>query len=591
MADEPRPTSPVPRSAALPTEVATAPLFTFEGLRQRLSQGTLVPLLIAGAAAIALIAALLLWAGSAPYRVLFSNLSEADGGKIINELDNRGVPYRFSESGNAILVPADQVHVLRLQLAEQGLPQGGGVGFELLDNQAFGVSQFTEQVNFQRGLEGELARSIETLGPVAAARVHLALPKPSVFVREREPAKASVVLTLRAGRSLSQGQVNAVMHLVSSSVPSLSFDQVTVVDQGGALLSGNSSNGYREGADLDYVHEIERGYQQRIENILTPLFGRDNFSVAVTANIDFSRREQTTERYTPNQTPGSAAVRSAQMSGSYDGVDPAAAGIPGALSNTPPGPGVAPIEVEGETEAAAAATTERNTLNYDRLINYEVDRDITHVQQQYGQLQRLSAAVVINYRADVDEEGAPTRVPLSEAELDQVRRLAQQAMGYSAARGDALEVVNVPFSQSAVPTVPESPWWQLPANQLLILSALRYFLTALAALALYFFLLRPLMRRHLQPAAAALPAEGAAATALAAPNAEQDEGAAAEAGADDEEQLELRRMEGRGGLPLRMRRPPNYEQYLREVRQMAQDDPRLIALVVRNWIEGSTGGK
>src|SRR5690606_22475833 len=162
------------------------------------------------------------------------------------------------------------------------------------------------------------------------------------------------------------------------------------------------------------------------------------------------------------QTPGSAAVRSAQMSGSYDGVDPAAAGIPGALSNTPPGPGVAPIEVEGETEAAAAATTERNTLNYDRLINYEVDRDITHVQQQYGQLQRLSAAVVINYRADVDEEGAPTRVPLSEAELDQVRRLAQQAMGYSAARGDALEVVNVPFSQSAVPTVPESPWWQLP---------------------------------------------------------------------------------------------------------------------------------
>src|SRR5690606_28558700 len=154
---------------------------------------SMVPALIAGAAIIAVVAAMFLWAGSPPYRVLFSNLSEADGGAIINELDTRGVVYRFSESGSAILVPADQVHALRLQLAEQGLPKGGSVGFELLDNQAFGVSQFTEQVNFQRGLEGELARSIETLGPVANARVHLALPKPSVFVRDREPAKASVI--------------------------------------------------------------------------------------------------------------------------------------------------------------------------------------------------------------------------------------------------------------------------------------------------------------------------------------------------------------------------------------------------------------
>jgi flagellar M-ring protein FliF len=469
--------------------------------------------MIGGAATIALSAALLLWAGSPTYGVLFSNLSEADGGSIINELDTRQVPYRFSEGGNAILVPSDQVHTLRLQLAEQGLPQGGTVGFELLDNQAFGVSQFTEQVNFQRGLEGELARSIETLGPVASARVHLALPKPSVFMREREPAKASVVLTLQPGRLLGEAQVSAIMHLVSSSVPNLTLDQVTVVDQAGALLSTDPNPNDRDGADLDYIADVERGYQQSIENILTPLFGRDNFTVEVSADVDFSRREQTTERYAPNQTPGAAAVRSAQLSGSFNGENVTPTGIPGALSNTPPGPGVAPIEVApavAATDPAAVpvAPVDPNNLDYNRLINYEVDRDITHLQQSYGQLQRLSAAVAVNYRDGVDAEGAATRLPLSAEELDQVTRLARQAMGFSATRGDALEVVNVPFSQSATGADLATSWWTQPANQTLMLSALRYLLTAFGILALYLLILRPLVRRQTQPATAALPATG-----------------------------------------------------------------------------------
>jgi flagellar M-ring protein FliF len=557
----------------------------------------MVPLLIGGAATIALAAALLLWAGSPSYGVLFSNLSEADGGSIINELDTRGVPYRFSEGGNAILVPADQVHTLRLQLAEQGLPEGGTVGFELLDNQAFGVSQFTEQVNFQRGLEGELARSIETLGPVASARVHLALPKPSVFMREREPAKASVVLTLHPGRTLGYSQVNAIMHLVSSSVPNLTLDQVTVVDQAGGLLSTDPNPSDRDGADLDYVSEVEQSYRQRIENILTPLFGRDNFSVEVSADIDFSRREQTTERFTPNQTPGSAAVRSAQLSGTFNGEDVTPAGIPGALSNTPPGPGLAPIELEpaatAVTDPAAAlpaAAAARNNLDYNRLVNYEVDHDVTHLQQSYGQLQRLSAAVAVNYREGMDAEGAATRLPLSAAELDQVTRLARQAMGYSETRGDALEVVNVPFSQSAVPIAPEAAWWSQPGNQVLLLSALRYLVAAFAIVALYLLILRPLVRRQPQPIAALPATAGNAAGALGASAAEPQltedmiEG-------DYAARDEITRYEAPPQPPLRQRTPPNYDQYLRDVRQIAQDDPRLIALVVRNWIEGTSSGK
>ncbi|MFD2837047.1 flagellar basal-body MS-ring/collar protein FliF [Azotobacter vinelandii] len=259
----------------------------------------LLPLMLAGAAVVAVVAALLLWAREPEYRVLFANLDEADGGRIIGELDRRAIPYRLSEGGHSLLVPADQLHTLRLQLAEQGLPQGGNVGFELLDKQAFGVSQFAEQINFQRGLEGELARSIESLGPVSRARVHLAMAKQSVFVREREPARASVVLNLQPGRELGESQVNAIAHLVSSSVPGLSIDAVTVVDQNGRLLSRQGGARDLDGTQLDYIDEVERSYQRRIENILAPILGAQNVRAQVVAQIDFASREQTAERYAP----------------------------------------------------------------------------------------------------------------------------------------------------------------------------------------------------------------------------------------------------------------------------------------------------
>lgn len=553
-------------------------------LVEQLRANPLVPLMIAVAAVVAIIIALLLWAKSPDYRVLYSNLSEADGGRIINELDSRGVNYRLSEGGQALMVPGDQVHTLRLQLAEQGLPQGGNVGFELMDNQAFGVSQFAEQVNFQRGLEGELSRSIESLGPVNRARIHLAMAKPSVFVREREPAKASVVLSLHSGRSLSDGQVQAIVHMVSSSVPELAADDVTVVDQSGRLLSQpGSSRRDLDGTQLNYIEEVERSYQRRIENILAPILGSQNVRAQVAAQIDFSSREETSERYGPNQPPNEAAVRSSQSSSSYTGGDDLAMGIPGALTNTPPGVAPSPINLpldeDGEPldeegqDGQATTGQPPSSLRQDNVINYEVDRNIAHIQHRRGQVERLSVAVVINYREALNDEGEIERVALSDAEVGQISRLVRQAMGFSEVRGDELEVVNSPFTLER-DEIEARAWWESSELQAMVLTLGRYLLIALIALLLYLLLLRPLIRRY---------------TEHPLPVAATEPGFRASVGNDDDDMSRgIGELEGDGAydMPLRKRRKSSaYEQNLKDAREMAQEDPRLIAMIVRSWMQ------
>nr|WP_298522780.1 flagellar basal-body MS-ring/collar protein FliF [uncultured Halomonas sp.] len=545
-------------------------------LMNKLRSSPLVPLLIAGAAAVAIVAAMLLWASTPDYRVLYSNLGDADGGRIINELDTRGIPYRFNDGGSALLVPGDQVHTLRLQLAEQGLPQGGNVGFELMDTQAFGVSQFTEQLNYQRGLEGELIRSIEALGPVAQARIHLAMAKSSVFVREREPAKASVVLTLQPGRVLGDSQINAIVHMVAGSVPELASDAVTVVDQNGRLLSrSGSSLGDLDGTQLNYIQEVERSYQQRIERILSPILGPDNVRAQVAAQIDFSTREQTAERYSPNQPPNEAAVRSRQTSESYTGNDDLGRGIPGALTNTPPGTLASPIDqgaepADEEDEEGNVDETNENKppsrLDRDDVVNYEVDRSVEHVQYRRGSVQRLSVAVVINYRDGLDEEGQAIREPLSDNELAQIERLVRQAMGFSEARGDAIEVVNSSFALRD-DTIEPLPWWQTAQAIDLALTLGRYLLVALAALFLWFMVLRPLVKRHSQALPAAAPSSPAMAAA-SSPNGRLED--------DFVDEMPPPRRRRRGASA--------YEQNLKEAREMAQEDPRMVALVVKGWM-------
>lgn len=557
-------------------------------LMQQLRRNPLVALLIAGAASIAVVAALLMWASSPEYRVLYSNLDDTDGGRIITELDSRGIPYRFSNNGQALMVPGENVHALRLQLAEQGLPRGGNVGLELLDDQAFGISQFAEQVNYQRGLEGELARSIESLGPVEDVRVHLSMAKPSVFIRDRESAKASVVLTLLPGRVLGQGQVSAVVHMVSSSVPELAAADVTVVNQDGRLLSADTGkNNDLDGSQLKYITEVERSYQRRIENILTPILGADNVRAQVAAQIDFSHREQTSETYGPNQPPNEAAVRSRQFSVSLDGDDPLASGVPGALSNTPPGTAISPIngadapaddqqdDPQGNQQNNAQETNDANNnavrrLNQDDVINYEVDRNVEHVKYRRGQVERLSAAVVVDYRDEMNAEGEWEQTALTDDEVRQIERLVRQAMGFSPVRGDAIEVVNTPFAE-LVEDETATPWWQQREILAMAASLGRYLLVALAALLLYLLILRPLIKRYTQqPLIAAAPG-GTLNTSVG----DDEEDADENAGDSDEETYDK---------PKRKRKTSLYEHNLNDLREMAQEDPRMVAMIIRSWM-------
>ena len=567
-----------------------------------------VPLIVAGAAAVAVVIALLMWARAPEYRVLYSTLTDADGGRIITQLDAMGIPYQFSEGGQALLVPADQVRPVRLKLAEQGLPEASGVGFELMDDQAFGISQFAEQVNYQRALEGELARTIGTLGSVARARVHLAMAKPSVFVRESQPASASVVLDLQPGRVLGEGQVNAIVHMVSSSVPQLSVDDVTVIDQNGDLLSRPAGNTNQlDGSQLDYVSNLETQYADRIEAILAPIVGARNVRAQGTAQVDFSQREQTAERYGPNQSPDAAAVRSEQKSSSFQSNSDLAMGVPGALSNQPPGTAASPInapatqappqdqnaandngnQADGQatdaqgTDTQTASNTDIGQVHRDSTINYEVDRTVEHVKQHSGDIDRLSVAVVVNYRDGVDDAGNPTRVALSDTEMDQIRGLVRQAMGFSEARGDALEVVNSPFQANA-PEFETPPWWQTPEVWSLAKSILKYLVVVLVALFLWFKLVKPLMRRQTRESAP-LPASSPMPAADAAAAAASYQAVGGSGGADNAN----RAGGAQRGRERNRRGASNYEQDLKDVREIAQEDPRLVAMVVRSWMDKS----
>ena len=540
----------------------------------RLRANPKIPLIIAGAAAIAIIVALTLWAKQPDYKVLYSNLADQDGGAIVTQLTQMNIPYRFAENGAALLIPAEKVHETRLRLAQQGLPKGGAVGFELLDQEKFGISQFSEQINYQRALEGELSRTIESLGPVQNARVHLALPKPSLFVREQKSPSASVTLTLQPGRALDDGQINAIVYMVSSSVAGLPPGNVTVVDQAGRLLTQSDGTGRDLNASqLKYANEVENGFQRRIEAILAPVVGSANVRAQVTAQIDFATREQTDEQYQPNQQPDKAAIRSQQTSLSEQIGGPQVGGVPGALSNQPSAPPTAPIETAkpaagnnanataqnaATTRSAAASGVPQNTRR-DATTNYELDRTIRHTQQKAGTVQRLSVAVVVNYLG-ADKDGKPQ--PMSKEQLAQIEALVREAMGYSSSRGDTLNVVNTPFTDAQV-TGGELPFWQSQSFIDRLIDAGRYLLVLLVAWLLW----RKLVRPQLQQRQAAQQAAVAAANAPAAKAVDSSK-------PSNEELAQRRKSQQRVSAEVQSQR----------IRDLADKDPRVVALVIRQWM-------
>lgn len=483
-------------SSAAPAGTSPAPS-PASGLAERLRTQPKLPLIVGAAAIAAAAAAFLLWSRAPDYGVLYTNVTDRDGGAIIASLQQMNVPYKFAEGGGAILVARDRVPEVRLKLASQGLPKGGGVGFELMDNQKFGTSNFAEQVNYQRGLEGELARSVESIGSVESARIHLALPKPSLFVRDQKKPSASVILTLHRGRSIDEGQVSAIVHMVSSSVPELNAKSVTVVDQHGNLLS--AANAGARGLDvsqLKYAQEIEQGYIRRIEAILQPIVGASNVRAQVAAEIDFSVIERTEESYKPNQDPRAAAIRSQQSSESMQQGATPPGGVPGALSNQPPQTPSAPITAPpnaaapapGTAATATAASSAPGSSRKDTTTNYELDRSIRHVQQGAGGVKRLSVAVVVNHREAADSAGKPSQRALTPAEVEQIRNLVKEAMGFSQERGDSLNVVNSAFAREGgdAQAGPALPFWRDPANLGLAMTIAQYLLIAGLALFAWF---------------------------------------------------------------------------------------------------------
>ncbi|HRH82115.1 MAG TPA: flagellar basal-body MS-ring/collar protein FliF [Thiobacillaceae bacterium] len=550
---------------ALPTQ---QPLTTLVQRFNELPNQRKLGLLGGIAASIALFVGLLLWSSSPDYKVLFANLSERDAGSVVAALQQMNVPYQ-TQAGGAILVPQDKVYDVRFQLASQGLPKGGAVGFELMDNAKLGMTQFQEQLAFQRGLEGELARTIQSLSPVEAARVHLAIPKPSVFVREKQSPSASVMVNLYAGRRLDEAQVNAIVHMVGSSVPGLNASQVTVIDQAGNLLTATNSESSLQGlnsSQLDYLRKVEGYYAERIEAIVAPIVGKGNVRAEVRADLDFSLSELTSESFRPNPTPDAQAIRSQQsVEETSQGAGGPAAGVPGALTNQPPGPASAPLTAPPGANAGAntgAGAAGGTSSRKESTVNFELDKTIRHVKEPLGRIKRLSVAVVVNYRQAAGDDGQLAAKPLNPQELEQVNSLVKESMGFSQERGDTLNVVNAAFTETKE-QLPDVPLWKDPDNVAFAKDLLKNLLIFGLAFYLVFGVLRPLLRDLVKSPAAVTP-EG--------------------------EQVSLGGEEGlpggRGGMPggEAGSATEQYNELLRTVREFAKQNPKLAADIVKEWL-------
>jgi flagellar M-ring protein FliF len=439
-----------------------------------------------------------------------------------------------------------------------------------MDNEKFGISQFAEQINYQRALEGELERTIESVNAVRTARVHLAIPKPSVFVRDHEAPSAAVMVNLYPGRMLDEGQVNAITHMVASAVPEMPAHGVTIVDQDGNLLTQPPSGAGLDATQLKYVQQIEHNTQQRIDAILAPLFGAGNAHSQVSADVDFSQIEQTSENYGPNANPQAAAIRSQQTSTDTETSQGGASGVPGALSNQPPQPASAPVNApNGTGEPGTTPVSDRK----DATTNYELDKTVRHVQQSMGNVKRLSVGVVVNYMRVVDAKGHASMQPMTAEMNAQVTQLVKDAMGYSAQRGDSVNVVNSAFTTEVDPNA-NLPWWRTPDMIALAKQLATYLGIGVVALFLYFVMVKPAMRRAFPPPApqiAALPSSDEPMLLDGLPASERSGNAARE---DD----------GESDLVSLESDKHKFERNLEYARNIARQDPKIVATVVKNWV-------
>lgn len=555
-----------------------------------------VALLIGLAASVAIGFAVVLWSQEPDYRPLYANLNNLDASQVIETLNQSGINFKLEPNSGALLVKSNDLAAARLRLATAGIaPTDNTIGFEILDkDQGLGTSQFMETTRYRRGLEGELARTIASLQNVKSARVHLAIPKSSVFVRDERKPSASVLVDMFAGRSLEPSQVMAIINLVATSVPELNKDQITVVDQKGNLLSDQNelSEMTRAGKQYDFVRRMEGMFTQRVHNILLPILGDGRYKAEVSADVDFSAIESTSESFNPDQQ----ALRSEQSLVEERTSSQGPQGIPGALSNQPPGAASAPERALGGGAGADGPIAAGQPLldaNGQQIIdpatgqpmlapyptdrreqstrNFEVDRSISYVKQDQGRLQRLSVAVVVDDLVHVGADGQTVRRPWTEQDLSRFTRLVQDAVGFNASRGDSVSVINAPFADVPVEEFVEPPFYSQPW----FWDVMKQVLGVLFIIILVFGVLKPLLSNVVG---------GGKSKELAlsdAARAEADLSSLDEELADDKVSL------GAAQQSIMLPSPSEgYDAQLNAIKNLVAEDPGRVAQVVKEWISG-----
>jgi len=540
--------------ALVNTEEVSAGLAGMSGLNAFRQIGLMLGL----AASVAIGVTVVLWSWTPNYGVLYGALEERDVSTVLDALRQGGIEAKLDEATGAVLVPKGNIHDARIRLASMGLPKGVSAGFDALeDKSSFGVSQFMEKARYQRALEIELARTISSLSNVKNARVHLAVPRQSVFVRNRKKSSASVVIDLFPGRNLESGQVSAITHMVSSSIPELDVSNVTVVDQRGKLLTSGSTNLQiaRTGAQFEYINKFEQAYIDRIERLLEPILGSESVRAQVTADIDFTASEQTQESFNPD----APALRSDQTtleesSGAING------GVPGALTNQPPGAGAIQENIGVDVAKATPSSRHRREIR-----NYELDKTISHTRFSMGRLKRLSVAVVVDDKITV-VDGNSTRLPRTPEELSRLSNLIKEAVGFNVQRGDTVNVMNSSFTVPEAPEpLPEVPIWE----QGWALDIGKKILGALLVIIVLFGILKPIMRSLATQSREMVPVNSA--TGSAAVN--SVEGMA-------EDTVTLGAAQDIPAIPA----PGSYEQNMITANKAVEQDPKLVAQVVKNWV-------
>jgi flagellar M-ring protein FliF len=569
-----------PLEATQQTEVATNNTL-HPAIRKflSLSMTRQMGLMFALAISVAVGMAVVLWAQAPSYDLLYAGVAEKDASEILEALDKLNVKYKIDSGTGAIMVPSGNGRDIKLKLAAQGLPRTSSLGYEILDkDNGFGASKSVENIRYQRALEGEIALTIQTIQNVKSAKVLLALPVQSVFVREHKKPSASVIVELYQGRALEKEQIESIVHLVASSVPMLEAGQVTVVDQKGRLLNSKESSEDmgQSSKQFEYKKDIEEHLRRRIENILAPLVGNDGMSAQISADVDFTVTEKTQEMFNPDLP----ALRSEQTQEENSNINKVQ-GVPGALSNQPPPTGVAPEVASGQEKQTNASN---GMVSKNATRNFELDKTITHTRLATGALRRLSVAVVVDDKKST-LDGKTVQLSYSPEEINQLRELIKQAVGYDSSRGDQVTVSNVAFKVPESMEVASEGFWQ----KAWFLDLIKVLVALMVAALLIFKVLRPAVATLI-----GIDENEAKLKALedAQKQAEEiggvvrfDETGKPIAVKVDEETGEIMGIASSVEDLLLLEAPQSYEKRLEYVQKLIDEDPKLVAQVIKVWLK------